>query len=195
MAESKNWILETYKSIKGRFHSWEGLIGTLAISLGIFYLAKKAIGPSLKAAVFHFWNELPGIYFSIFNLTVQGIVVLGVVILWLYKRKIPRFSAQKAGILFSSSNPEELKIQALDLQERVRSEIIDKDLLGLIEVRILPPNINISDVKTAMEIVQKANATLLVWGFFESSAVAGRTVTGFPKINFTYSHPSNVPLQ
>jgi tetratricopeptide (TPR) repeat protein len=195
MAESKSWILETYKSIKGRFHSWEGLVGTLAISLVIFYWAQKAIGTSLKEAVLHFWSEIPAVYFSISSLVMQGIIILGVSVLWLYKRKIPRFSPQKAGILFSSSNPEELKSQALDLQERVRSELKDKDLLGLIEVRILPPHIIVSDVPAALEIVQKAKATLLVWGFFERSAVAGRTVTGFPKINFTYSHPSNISLQ
>lgn len=54
MEESKNWILETYKSIKGRFHSWEGLVGTLAISFGIFYLVQIVIGPSLKEAVLYF---------------------------------------------------------------------------------------------------------------------------------------------
>lgn len=78
------------------------------------------------------------------------------------------------------------------LRERLYLELKTRDLLNLIELRVLPPDVKITDMHAASSILRQSAGTLVVWGPYEKALQDGKRVVGFPRVNFTYSHPTNV---
>ena len=171
------------------------MIAGIVFAVALYSGARKVVGGSFERVAVYLIKDISNYITDVAdfaNYLLTPVLIIG---LWLWIRGIPRFSNDKAGILFSSSNSDELESEVLDLRSRVHTELKARDLLDLIEVRTLPPNIKITDIHIALSKVREANAALLVWGFFESSQVMGQRVTGFNKLNFTYSHPSNVSIK
>ena len=179
------------KIIRTRFYALDGLAVTILAANFLYYELSQKLG-GFDRLVKYVYPNTPENYLDIANLGAHFLVSIVVTCVWILKRRTPRFATDKAGILFASTNPAELENQVAELQARVREEVKQRDLLNLIEICTLPRNIVISDPQFAGSLILKAKATLLVWGHFETSELRGRKVTGFPKINFTHAHPSNV---
>lgn len=106
-------------------------------------------------------------------------------VIWILKRRLPRFRRGKIGIIFAAKHDPELRRELGNLHDRVIDGIAQKDLVGLMEVRTLPPNRNIRTPQDALKILQATNGRVLIWGSFEKVTHQGKDVTGFREINFT----------
>ena len=192
MSDSLKDILDSLRLIKDRFYGWDGLLISAGIAIYGNYLLWVVANDLFKNVLDIFYPENSLTVLISAKIGSYVLIILIVLAVWLYKRSIKRFALGKAGILFSSTNPHELQNQVNELHARVTDEVKRRDLLNLIEVESLPPNIIPRDIQTASIIVNKARAVLLIWGPFESSDILGRRVTGFPRVNFTYTLPSTV---
>ncbi|MEX2494407.1 MAG: hypothetical protein WD425_21920 [Nitrospirales bacterium] len=185
-------LFDAIKFVRKRFYFLDGLLVTcLLIWIGIFIISEK-FSETFRGISFYFFPEIPKetfLFLELGNYLAVFFVVLGI---WLYKRRAPEFRSDEVGILFCSTNPPDLENQVLELQNKVRQQVKERDLLNLFTIKTIPPNVILNDNLQALQLVGKANAALIVWGYFESSRIDGREVVGFPKLKFVYSHPAKI---
>jgi hypothetical protein len=195
MANIVKEIRDFFDTLKQRSYQVEGLIVAIAfINLG-YYLICKAIGHHIVESIslVSDWN---------YQLYISPIYIIGYVILsiitfsvWCWHRKIPRIPKDKIGILFCTTNSEDLEQHVNDLYEKIYSLLKEKDLIGLFSIKRLPRNIQIFSHEGATKIQRKAGSVIMVWGHFDKGESSGKEIYGFSKVNFTYNAPSNMTLE
>jgi tetratricopeptide (TPR) repeat protein len=185
-------IFELFKDTERRFHSWAGLMLGLLLGGAVTYAASTQLGPLLKVGMISIWGDISDNIFSYIHFGIYILVFSGTFIVWIYKRKIPSFKEEKVGILFSTRNPDGLAQEVLDLKAGITEALKEHDLLNQIELKDLPANIKIDSPRDAFSVINTAQGKLLIWGTFQAGQLLDRKHTGFPTINFTYRHPTNV---
>jgi tetratricopeptide (TPR) repeat protein len=178
--------------IKKRFFYFDGFLVTIILCWVFLDFGISVVGPSGHKTIEHVLGHYEESSYAVANFSSYAVTTVIIAIIWFRLRRIPRFATDQAGVFFLSDCLPEQQAELIRLRERVHSELKAKDLLNFINVKVLPPNIRIHDVQEASSILKKSFATLIVWGPFEKATHDGERVSGFPKLNFTYSHPANV---
>lgn len=168
---------------------------SLLLCWGVTYTIIVAIGPPLKFALTSLVEGISEPFFSYFEIGVYGLMLLGVTLVWGYRRGVRPFDEEKVGIIFSSNNNDTLTAEVSALKYGLLEALKRHDLLNLIELRELPANIKIHSAQDAHLALNKAKGTLLIWGTFEAGRILDKKHAGFQFLNFTYRHPLNVTSQ
>lgn len=188
-------IHELLKSAEKRFHSWIGLFISLSLVFAIGYAVAFVLGPSLASVAGSIFGELPQGFFSYCTIAFYASLLASVIFLWSFKRRVPRFKEERIGILFSSTNPDELTKEVQQLRARIIEELKKRDLFNLVDLKDLPPNQSIKHAHDALAAINVAEGALLIWGNFHTGLIGKQRHTGFQALNFTYRHPSNASDQ
>ena len=189
LAESVTAVLDWTRK---RLVFLDGLFVIILLSWIVLSYALSLLGHQAREAIDYIFGPFDPRVYSIVRVFLYVAVTLGDIGAWFRARHIPKSEPGRAGVFFTSSYSPELEKEVTQLRERLYLEIKTRDLLNLIELRVLPANVKISDMHVASLILRKSAGTLVVWGPYEKAFQEGRRVVGFPKVNFTYSHPANV---
>jgi len=181
MEQTINRVLNLYQDACRQYYNIKGLIYSLIIPLLIIPLIAKLIMglDVLKNSCLSFMLT------TIFYIFLYFVTSLFIVIIWFIKRSVPKITKDKIGILFGPAYNEEAKKEFDDISTKLRKEIEVKDILKIISIKTLPPNIEVGQHSKNLEVLGKANAAVLICGNFESFTADGRHITGFS--SFTIS--------
>lgn len=171
---------------------FDGLLVIILLSWIILAFALNLFGHQVREAVDYLLGPFDATIYSISRFVLYAAITALDVGIWFWARYIPRFEPDLAGVFFTSSYLPELEREVIQRRERLYLELKSRDLLNLIELRVLPANVKISDMHSASSVLRKSAGTLVVWGPYEKALQEGKRVVGFPRVNFTYSHPANV---
>ena len=188
-------IPELLKLAEKRFYTWTGLFFTLILVFVIGYAVTSVLGPPLSSVVSSSFEEVPQSFFSYCTIGLYASLSVSVCFLWFFKRRVPRFKEERIGILFSSTNLDELTKEVQQLRARIIEELKNRDLFNLIDLKDLPPNQRIEHAHDALAAINVAKGALLIWGNFQTGQMRQQRHAGFQALNFTYRHPSNVSHQ
>ena len=167
--------------LKSRFYSWTGLLVCLLVAIpavnGVL-LAVKKFGDFDD-------SRLRFITGGLFGISVNILIIVMIVGVWLIKRRIPIFQEKQIGVLFGPRYKEEIVDEIADTEQKLRELIAETDFARHISVKRLPPNIKTGSHNENIRILAKSNARLLICGNFETVTAKGRKLTGFTSLTIS----------
>jgi len=123
-------------------------------------------------------------------------LVIIITIIWIFKRKIPKFRTEDVGILFGPCHKESVRNEIDDLEHKLYKEIKNKAFANIV-IKRLPPNHSNGSNEDNIKIINKTNARLLIRGNFEKFTKKGKEITGFKSISIAFKElpigPHEVP--
>jgi hypothetical protein len=110
------------------------------------------------------------------------------IFIWLYIRRIPKFSGNEVGILTSLFLINHEADKELTLLYKKLQSVIDREALSTeVKLKFLPPRLIPKNDKEAHELRKKTNALLIIWGDVDTGNIDSEKQTVFRPIYFSYS--------
>ena len=175
-------IFNFKKNVQKIWHTPFGLFVTILFVTYIYSNTTRTFFSDLKISFPSNKGFISNIYFGIYAL-----ILIVILFIWWFNRKLPKFHDRDIGILFCFSEDENLFKISFRLKRSLQNELKHFNLK--FKIRNLPPNIKISDKVTAHKVRKLSNAYLIIWGPFESGNIEKKKVIGFTNINFTFKRP------
>ena len=124
------------------------------------------------------------------NFLVFILIVASIQSSWLLLRRIPSFSLNEIGILFSPYGDEDVRKDIERLRSELACRIKSNPHCKKFVFKTLPPNRVVMDVNTALTVRQRSKCMLFIWGRYEKGRLNNKELRGFPlgQLNFTYAY-------
>jgi len=154
-----------WEFVSRNYYSSKGLVAQLlSATVGVFVALRWVLNTLLPAPTNPPAPILTMKRTVLLYAVIWTLVTVIVVILWLWKRMVPRFRRGKIGVLFTAESEPELKKELGGLAERLVGELKQKDLRSQIIVKSLPPNHKAQCHIEAMRLLSRARGRVLIWG-------------------------------
>lgn len=125
------------------------------------------------------------------NITTVIVILLTNVILiifWIYWRALPKFQSHEIGILFAPHYDSECADLVQLIFRHFIYELEDRLPENNIRPVFLPQNHKVKNDKEAINLLEKTEARLVVFGTFEKGNIKGEKISGFKKVSFFVRH-------
>ncbi|MDD5680678.1 MAG: hypothetical protein PHI59_05520 [Candidatus Omnitrophica bacterium] len=179
-------IINDYEQfIKILQRSWHSIYGLILSIIALTFIHIKITMPFFNSQEVFFPNNGNAIAYG--QIAVYSLLFALIVFIWIWNRRIPKFSNRDIGILFCPSANEKLGKESERLKNSLQVEL---NKLGLkFKIRNLPTNHLIKDLPAAHKLREASNCHLIIWGLFEEGKIKNTKTVGFPQIYFTYKMP------
>jgi len=184
----EKYLLDILSFLRKRLFFVDGLVVLLFLAGSFFYWTAKEVGYRLLQISKTCGFPIADIYAHFFFLVGFLIIELLTFISWHHYRSVPKFSKDELGILFAPDFDEEVEKEVNRLFIHLKQEIKSHEIGNRLSVKRVPPNLSISSVSEARDMLKDAGGAVAIWGPMEQQLNEKGKTTGFSKISITFIH-------